>query len=188
MELSREAEAELIERNMPKICNAVNNFRARCSNPVVNIPFEDFVQEVTIAYLEYIRRCETMAETEIFPWYNAVDAMSRLVLAHQPMGCPKRHASFETVMKMMPSTISYEVNAQNVIETDGMSRTWVNDENTLIDLGMFMETLPENAEKIIGMKLWGLTSREIASELGVSESAVCQSLKNYRKKYNQFRS
>ena len=41
--LSTEQENDLIERNMKKICRAVDNFVARCPYPVVRVSYDDFV-------------------------------------------------------------------------------------------------------------------------------------------------
>ena len=51
MEFTPEQEQELIEKNMPKIYRAVDNYAARHSSSVARVPHEDFVQEVAIAFL-----------------------------------------------------------------------------------------------------------------------------------------
>ena len=55
MQLSAEHESKLIEQNMPKIYRALDNFMARCKqNSSVQISDDDCVQEVSIAFLNYI--------------------------------------------------------------------------------------------------------------------------------------
>lgn len=186
MSLTPDQEQEIIERNMPKICRAVDNFTVRCVCPVVKVPYEDFVQEVSIAFLEYIRKCETMEQVETFPWYEAMNAMSRLVISYQPISAPQRTTSFDRIIRSMPRTCSYEVNAESLSNVDGMSKHWVDDAETMMDLETFVDSQSDYAGRIIAMKLWGLSSRKIASEMGVTEQAICGRLKDYQQKYHDF--
>lgn len=186
MTLSPEREAELIEQNMPRIYRAVDNFTAMCSRRVVHVPYEDFVQEVAIVFLNYIRKCGSEKDLETFPWYDAKQAMSRLVLSYQPLSSPKRSSSFSEAIHAMPHTISYESNVETLSEVDGMSKHWVDDQDTMMDLDIFLDSLPDYADRVIGMRLLGLPSRKIASQLGITESAISQRLKNYCEKYKKF--
>lgn len=184
--LSAEREAELMEQNMPKIYRAVDNFTARCSKHVVRVPYEDFVQEASIAFLEYIRSCESEDQLEHFPWFSATQAMTQLVLSYQPMSCPKRTGSFREFVSAMPYTVSYDVHMPTIAGVDGMSKHWVDDKDTMMDFEMFLESLPDYADRVIGMRLYGLSSRKIAGQLGVTESAISQRLKRYASQYHDF--
>ena len=95
MVLSREREAELIEQNMPKIYRAVDNYMARYNGGKSHrISYDDCVQEVSIAFIEYLRRCNTEEQASRFPWYEATNAMSRLVLRSQTFSMPSRTTGF----------------------------------------------------------------------------------------------
>ena len=134
MEFTPEQEQELIEKNMPKIYRAVDNYAARHSSSVARVPHEDFVQEVAIAFLKYIRNCKTNEEVNKFPWFSAMDAMRNLVRIYQPMSCSSDPKSFSSIIHGMPSTMSLDdINAKTGLEVDGMSRHWVEDKETQID-------------------------------------------------------
>ena len=69
MQLSRERESELVEKNMPKIYRAVDNFMAKnTGGNVCRITYDDCVQEVSVVLLNYIRKCETEEQLNMFPW------------------------------------------------------------------------------------------------------------------------
>ena len=186
MTFSREKEAEIVEQNMKRIYRAVDNFTIRCSKKVVRIPYEDFVQEATIAFLEYIRRCKSEEELEVFPWYDVTHAMSLLVLSYQPLSCPSTSRDFHSVIHSMPETVSYDLAPDTIASVDGMSRTWVEDKDAMMDLEIFLSTLPDYADRIVAMKLWGLNTRKIASQMGVDESTIGKKLKKYLLKYKDF--
>ena len=59
MEFTPEQEQELIEQNMHKIYRAVDNYSARHTSNIATVPYDDFVQEVSIAFLKYIRNCKS---------------------------------------------------------------------------------------------------------------------------------
>lgn len=186
MLLTPERESELVESNMQKVYRAVDNFTARCEKNVLRIPYDDFVQEGCLAYLTYLRRCKSEEGLDVFPWYDVLNALDRYVLACQPMTGSTRTSSFDEIVRSMPLTVSYEANMTAAAEVDGMSRHWVDDKDTMMDLELFLDSLPDYADRIFAMKLSGLSSRKIAAQLGVTESLICKRLKNYREKYDAF--
>ena len=186
MFLSPERETDLIQSNMQKIYRAVDNFTARCEKVVLRIPYEDFVQEACLAYVEHIRRCKSEKDIDVFPWYDILNALDRYVLSCQPMSVPVRTSSFDDIVRTMPLTVSYEGHLTNDAEVDGMSKHWVDDKDTMMDLEIFRDSLPDYADRIFAMKLSGLSSRKIAAQLGVTESLISKRLKNYREQYDAF--
>lgn len=187
MVLSSERESELIEENMPKIYRSIDNFMARCPRDSgVRISYDDCVQEVSIAFLNYIRRCESEDQLRIFPWYDAMQAMSRLILQCQPLSVPLRTSSFKKIINSIPLTVSYDVLMTNGIEVDGMSKHWVQDKDTEMDFNDFMSSQDESIQRIASMRLHGMTMREIAGQFGVCFQAIDKKLKNLREKYDEF--
>lgn len=187
MQLSHEQESELIQQNMPKIYRAIDNFMARCSkNSVVQVSYEDFVQEVSIVFLNYIRNCETEEQLRIFPWYDAMNAMSKYVLHSQPLSVPCRTADFNTIIHSLPSTVSYDVLATQGIEVDGMSRHWVPDKDTEMDFKAFMSDKAEIVQRIASMRLYGMKLNEIAGQFGVCHQNIDRRIKNLKKQYDLF--
>ena len=187
MVLSSERESELIEENMPKIYRSIDNFMARCpKDSGVQISYDDCVQEVSIAFLNYIRRCESEDQLRIFPWYDAMQAMSRLILQSQPLSVPLRTSSFKKIINSIPLTVSYDVLMTNGIEVDGMSKHWVPDKDTEMDFNDFMSSQDESIQRIASMRLHGMTMREIAGQFGVCFQAIDKKLKNLREKYDEF--
>lgn len=187
MVLSPEKEQLLIEQNMQKIYRAVDNFTARHSSDIARVPYEDFVQEVCIAFLQYIRKCDTEEEIQKFPWYSAMGAMRDLVLIYQPVACPKSTHHFSEIVHNMPPTMSLDVlNASTGIEIDGMSKHWVDDKETQIDFDSFMSTQNENMQRIASMRVYGMTMKEIGNQCGVKKSAIKRSIDRLFDKYKDF--
>ena len=187
MTFTPEQEQEMIERNMPKIYRAVDNFTARCSMRVANIPYEDFVQEVSIMYLQYIRRCETIEDTQKFPWYSAMEAMRNLILVSQPFSCEKSTHRFSEIIHSMPSTISMDaISASTGMEIDGMSKHWVDDKDTQMDFDGFMQTQPDYIKRIASMRIYGMTQEAIGRQCGVSHVAIHKKLNRLNEDYKKY--
>ena len=187
MQLSPEREAELVEQNMQKIYRAVDNFMAKCgSNPVIVIPYDDCVQEVSIAFLKYIRRCETEEQLRIFPWYDAIHVLTAYVLSSQPVKVSTRTSNFRNIVRSIPFTVSYDVMVSKGIEVDGMSKHWVPDKETELDFNSFMSDQDESVQRIAAMRLYGMSIRQIASQFGLKKSSVGQKIKKLREKYDEF--
>ena len=187
MQLSPEREAELIEINMPKIYRSVDNFVSKYtgSNRAC-ASYDDCVQEVSLAFLRYIRKCETEEQMNVFPWYDAMQAMSQLVLLGQPFSVPARTSDFSRVIHSLPATVSYEVLASRGIEVDGMSKHWVPDKNTEMDFCTFMDSQGENVQRIAAMRIYGMTQRDIAAQFGVCKRAIDKKITKLREDYDEF--
>lgn len=187
MVFTPEQEQAMIEKNMPKIYRAVDNYSARHSSHMTRVPYEDFVQEVAIAYLNYIRGCKTIEETNKFPWFSAMDAMRNLVRVYQPMRCSSDPKSFSSIIHNMPSTMSLDaIHADTGLEIDGMSRHWVEDKETQIDFDAFMSQQPENLRRIASMRIYGMTMKEIGNQYGVYKGTICKWLDKMGDAYKEY--
>ncbi len=188
MELSREREAELIERNMPKIYRAVDNFMARYTGAkgAWFASYDDFVQEASIAFLNHIRKCDSEDSIDKFPWYDAINAMSRLVLNNQPVSMGVRTSDFRKIIQSVPRTVSFDTLASDVIEVDGMSKHWVPDKDTEIDFGAFMSSKTESLQRIVAMRLYGMNNRHIAAQYGVCKNCIDKKINKLREQYDEF--
>lgn len=187
MEFTSEQEQELIEKNMHKIYRAVDNYSARHSSSIATVPYDDFVQEVALAFLIYIRNCKTIEEVNRFPWYSAMDAMRNMVRKHQPMGCSSDPKSFSTIIHGMPTTMSLDdIHATSGMEIDGMSKHWVEDKETQIDFDSFMSDQPESVQRIVSMRMYGMTMPEIGNQFGVSKHGIDKRLKRLYDPYKKF--
>ena len=189
MYFTPEQEQELIEQNMAKIYRAVDNYAARHSSKIATVPYEDFVQEVAIAYLKYIRECETQEELNKFPWFSAMGAMRDLVLVYQPMRCSRDRSSgsFSQTIHSMPITMSLdEIQAKTGLDIDGMSKHWVEDKETQIDFDSFMSEQTEHTRRIASMRVYGMTLKEIGEQCGVTKSAINKRLHRLNESYKTF--
>lgn len=189
MLLTPEQEQKIIEENMPKIHRAVDNFTARCTAEIARVPRDDFVQEVTIAFLKYIRGCEKPEDMNRFPWLSANHAMRRLVMEFQPMSVPKDMHLFSEIIHTMPSTISINViGPSSGLEIDGMAKCWVDDKDTQMDFDIFMADKPDYVKRVASMRIYGMKLREIAEQCGVSATSIWKKLlrlENAYKKYTE---
>lgn len=182
-----EQEQELLEKNWEKIYRAVDNFTVRCSSKVACIPYEDYVQEVAIAFIKYLRRCTKPEDANIFPWYSAMGAMRDLVLASQPMSCPKSSHRFSEIIHNMPVTVSLEsLRASSGLDIDGMSKHWVDDKETQMDFDFFMGDQPENVRRIASMRVYGMTLKEIGDQCGVTKGAIRKKLNKLNDAYHEY--
>ena len=185
MYLTPERESELIEQNMQKIYRSVDNFMAKSSKR--DIDYDDFVQEVSIAFLEYIRGCETEEQLEHFPWYDATQAMSRLVLASQPIKVPYRTTrNFKQTMQLVPRTVSLDALGIWSLDVDGMSKKWVSDKEFEMDFFDFMSAQGESVQRIVAMLIYGMSRSKIASQCGVTKTAIIKRLDRLKTKYDVF--
>jgi len=186
MVLTPEQEQTIIEENLPKIYRAVDNFTARCSANVINIPYDEFVQEVSIAFLLYVRNCETMDEVNRFPWFSAMSAMRATVCAFQPMSCSTHNQHFSKVIHNMPATVSVDVAAAATTEVSGFSKHWVDDKDTMLDFESFMSDYDENTQRLIAMRFGGMTLKELAEQYGVDKSTILRRIRKIADEYHEF--
>ena len=186
MQLTPEREAELMELNMPKIYRAADNFTMRFKDPSVEFCYEDMVQQGAMAFLLYMRKCETEEDLKRFPWYDAIHAMCIHVLNSQPFSVPKRTENFSKLINSLPKTISYEVAVSNGLNVDGMSKHWVLDKDTQIDFDDFMSSQDESMRRIASMKVYGMSNRKIGAQFGVSHVAIGKKIDRLHKNLNEF--
>lgn len=186
MQLSPEQEAAIIEENMVKIYRAIDNFTVRCPFKHIKIDYDDYVGEVSLVFLQHIRKCETMEEINKFPWYDAMHAMTEFVLNCQPLSVPKDTKRFSQLVAQMPETVSIDLCLSNGVEVDGMSKSWVVDKETQIDFDGFMSGQDEFYNRITGMKLLGARSREIAKQCGVTEGAISKRFSRLRECFDEY--
>jgi len=186
MQFSPEREAELIEQNMTKICRAADNFLMRCKTPAVPVAYDDMVQQAALAFLLYIRRCETEEQINHFPWHDAINAMCVFVLQSQPFGVPKRTGDFSKILRMIPKTVSYEGALNNGLDVDGISKYWIADKDTQLDFDTFMADQDESLRRIASMKIYGMPNRKIAEQFGVTTRAVDKRITRLNKRYKKF--
>lgn len=188
MLLTPEQEQQLIEENMPKIYRAVDNFTARCSaDESSRVPYEDFVQEVMLSFLKYIRKCKSEKELQKFPWNTATGAMRDLVLVYQPVACPSSPHRFSEIIHSMPRTISIDaIQATNGVDVDGMSKHWVDDKDTQIDFDVFMDGQTENLRRVASMRVYGMNVKQIAEQCGVSRVVIHRRLNKLSDEYRKF--
>lgn len=186
MVFTPEQEQAIMEENLPKIYCAVDNFTARCSADVIRVPYEDFVQDVSVAFLLYIRKCETMDEVNRFPWFSAMSAMRSTVCRFQPMSCSQDPWSFDRIIHNMPATVSVDVAAAATTDVNGLSKHWVDDKETMMDFDMFMSGYDENTQRLIAMKFGGMTLKELASQYGVDKSTILRRLRKLAEDFHDF--
>ena len=186
MLLTREQEQELIERNMPKIYRAVDNFTARCTADVIGVPYDEFVQEVAIAFLLYARKCKKKEDLDRFPWYSAMGAMRSVILRSQPMSCDHSTHRFKEIIHSMPSTVSLDVLASSLTDINGMAKHWVDDKETMLDFEAFMDGYDENTKRIASMRYGGMNFSEIADQYGVPASTIMRRIRRLADDYHDF--
>lgn len=187
MEFTPDQEQKLIEENMPKIYRAVDNFMARCSSRVICIPYEDFVQEVAISFIEYVRKCKSHDDLAKFPWFDAMNAMRNYVLINQPLSCPRHPNKFSDIIHEMPQTMSSDsISAKTCIDIDGMGKHWVEDKETQMDFDIFMNDQNENIQRIASMRVYGMTLKEIGEQCGVSKVAIKKRLNKLNDAYKKY--
>lgn len=186
MVFTSEQEQAIIEENMPKIYRAVDNFTAKFSANVARVPYDEFVQEVSLAFLLYIRKCETMDQVSRFPWFSVMGAMRDTVLKFQPFSCQKSQHRFREIIHAMPVTVSDDILASATTDVNGMSKHWVDDKDTMMDFETFMDGCDENTKRLVSMRYGGMTLKDIASQYGVNKSTVLRRIRTLADNYHEF--
>lgn len=186
MVMTSDQENDFILENMKKIYNAVDNFVFRCSSNVIGVPYEEMVQEACIAVLKYLRRCENEEDLKKFPFLSVKSALRDLVFTYQPLSVPHSTHRFSEICSGMPSTVSFDTLPSSIIEVDGMSHHWVEDKETEIDFDAFMSAKTDADRRMVGMKFWGGTFRDVARQFGTSKDSVKRNLDKLHAEYTDF--
>ena len=184
--MTPDQENEYITKNMKKIYNAVDNFIYRCSSDAIGIPYEEMVQEASLALLLYLRRCEKEEDLDKFPFYSVKSALRDLVFTYQPFSCPHSTHRFSEICSGMPETVSFDTIPESMLNVDGMSKHWVEDTDTKIDFDLFMADKTDHEQRLIGMKAWGGTFRNIAAQFGTSKDSVKRNMDRLHSQYTDF--
>ena len=135
--------------------------------------------------MNYIRRCK-QDDLNKFPWYDAIHALTELVLHHQHLSVPISTKAFSSIVHSLPLTVSFDVMATQGLEVDGISRQWVPDTDTKIDFESFMSSQPESIQRIASMRMYGMTQRDIAAQFGVCKRSVDRKLTKLHESYENF--
>ena len=186
MEFTPEQEQAIIEENMSKIYRAVDNYTAKFSARVARVPYDEFVQEASLAFLLYIRKCKTIEEINHFPWFSIMGAMRDTVLQYQPFSCQKSQHRFKEIIHNMPLTVSDDILASATIDVSGLSRHWVDDKDTMMDFESFMDEMDENTKRLVSMRYGGMTLKELANQYGVNKSTILRRIRKLADEYHEF--
>lgn len=184
--LTPEREADLFMANMKNIERIVDNYISRCACNYTCADRDDFVQEVSIAYLAYLRRCDSEEALTQFPWFDAMNAMRNCTLATQPLSVGRSPHLFSDIIHNMPSTVSYDVNPAQIMEFDGLSKRWVDAADLKMDFDTLMASQSAYLNRIVGMIMWGMSQKQIASQFGVSPTAIRKQITKLREAYEEF--
>ena len=188
MKLTPEREQELIEQNTKKIYRAIDNFTMRSSNPRYKIDYDDLFQEVALAFIQYVRKCDTEEQINNFPWHDAKHAMCVEVMKAQPFSVP--HGStkeFSRILKQIPATISLDLYVEDCEDNYRLSDTnWVDDKNFSIDWDNFMSSYDESTNRIASMRRCRMTYRQVGAQFGVSDKTIYKRINRLKDDYHNY--
>jgi DNA-directed RNA polymerase specialized sigma24 family protein len=89
-------------------------------------------------------------------------------------------------MHEMPSTVSMDVLVSSTAEINGLSKRWVDDQDTMVDFDLFMDGYDENTRRIASMRYGGMTLKDIADQCGIDKSNVLRRIQHLAEDYHDF--
>ena len=170
--MSTHHELEIMTHYEPMLWRIVHNFMSRCSMHTMQA--EDLIQEARIAFLMHIRthRPEDYGRCRLTIWHALCDA----VRAQYPVSMP--HGVFTNKEKR--GTV-------RLVDVEYMAQALASDEEQYeaVELAAQImhevETFPEEATKLVHLKMKGYTNREAAQRLGMTDYQVSRTLKRIRR-------
>lgn len=142
--------------------------------------FDDMYQEARFAFLEYIRRCDSLDDVNKFPYRDINHRMSLFVLQEQRFTFPKRTSGMKKYINSVPTCSSLE-SVGNEVETE-----CIEDVNDRMFADGFMEMLSPDVRGMLTLAIKGLTKTEIAHRLGVSKFVVHRKISKAKDMYKAY--
>ena len=183
MQLTSERENKLVTQNKERIEKFAKRFYTSCRTRSPLIDLDDMIQQANIAYLMYIRGCETEEELEIFPVQSLKHWMTEYVLANQIIRVPTSTKQYRESMYILRNFDYAVCTPFPENDLDGMSPTWVKQCNSKMDLNMFKELCDDVDRQLIELLPRKMTARELAQECGIPKSTAHDRLKRLGKNY-----
>lgn len=182
MTLTPQQEEEFILSHKKMVWYIVWRFKSRHAG-TANLSNQDLFQECMLPLVAHMKNAKSERElNHSIPVRDMVNAMCRFVLRNQAVSYPKRTSSFKKTIQSAPASVSI----------DEMDFVWApssaENVNFAIDYEQFKQTLSPSAANILHLRESGMTNREIAQTLNISDAAVTQSLKRTLEKYNKYAS
>lgn len=177
MKLTSLQEEQLIRQYDRFIWSMVHRFnRRKSSGHEFPNDKDDLYQECVMVFLRHIRSCETMEDISKLPTRDMIHAMCQFALSDKVVTYPKRTSNFRQIIDHVARKVDYE----EVDLDENQRQEPLSDALDMIAFKEFYTSLSTDDQKIIVMKLRGRKSREIAHELGITDVAVCRTLKRLR--------
>lgn len=171
---------EVLERNENFLKITVSNFMRKCSQRNRNgvLSREDLMQEVTLCFLSEVERYgEETARTHSRTLFNA---MYMAVIRAYPLSVPKRSSGFKQITASHLWIDRWE-NMGERIAVDDTSNMVID----RISVHERLEVLSSSDQQIINWRLDGLSQREIARRIGLSDVQMCRTMKRIRRQLEQ---
>lgn len=166
---------EILQRNHKFLCYTVNSFMRRCPSRYQGgvISREDLMQEVTLCFLSEVEKYgeETARRNRL----SLLQSMYQAVMTAYPLSVPKRSSGFRKITERhlwvdrwedMAERIKIKDYSENMVER--------------ITITQQMEALSDTDKKIIHWRLEGLTQREIANRMGLTDVQMCRRMKRIK--------
>lgn len=171
---------EILERNEEFLRITVSRFMRRCSQSLSNgvLSREDLMQEVTVCFLSEVEQYgEETARTHKLSLFHS---MYQAVMTAYPLSVPKRSSGFKKITEKHFSFIQWECLEYKTNANDFATRTI-----DRISIQEQMESLNENDKLIINWRLEGLSQREIAKRMGLTDVQMCRQMKRIHRQFEQ---
>ena len=169
--MTKQQELEILTNYEPLLKKTVYNFIQRCN--VRTLSAEDLMQEARMAFLQHIRthkpeeygRCR----------FTILHALCDAVLRQYPVSMPRavffdRGKREQWVMVNLDDEVQYEARNGGYDAADLAAQ--------IMDV---VGTLPEEAMKLVKLKLERYSNREAAQKLGMTDVQVSRMLKQIRR-------
>lgn len=166
---------EILERNEAFLKTTVSAFMRRCSQRNRNgvISREDLMQEVALSFLaETEKHGEEQARRQRITY---IHVMYSAVIRAYPLSVPKRTSGFKNITAKQLTFSQWESMAHRISVKDFTAKTIER-----LSIQERLEGLSERDRKIIRWRLEGMTQREIAKRIGLTDVQMCREMKRIR--------
>lgn len=171
------SETDYIEEHRQDIHGAVISFMRRCKGRQrATIPYEDLYQTVCVALIEYIRRG---GDAHIFPFFDALHAMTREVMTLQPLTGQRNTKKIKDLLTAQPRLVP-------LIEVNELLPTWEADTITLLDFEQFLSEQDKGTRAIIHWRMEGQTIQQIAQAEQITKQAMYKRMTGIRERYGKY--
>ena len=163
--IPREDEPAILAQYEDLIWRLVHQFRNRAAKDWIEA--DDLHQEAVIAFIQYIRTIDSPeALQKAFPFRQITNAMCVHCIERQTLSMPKRTSAWKQIMAAAQAPVPLD----NIEVEAACALRPIDESDDRLTFDAFIGGLPDRERTVLQMRIAGMSNRDIAKKLHMTDS------------------